>query len=403
MKRLAEVLMSRRAQRGGGLTSGSRRLERAETLFGAVRSASFGLLYVLAFEHGEKAGCPVALFLLFFESGLVIGAVVLGARAAGVERATLGRVRGRRHVSGEYHALALALLLRVGDGDGREQRGGVGVTRLAIESGPVGDLYDLAEVHHGDPVRDVFDHGEVVGYEDVGEVELLLQVLQKVDDLRLDRDIERRDGLVADDQARVESDGPCHPDPLPLAARELVRVAIVVLGVQADHLEKLLNPPLALAACATSYSVGLQRLGDDVAHGHAGVQARIRVLEDDLHVPPHAEHPLAVVTQYVLAVEDHLALRRFQKAQHEAGERALAAPRLPHEPERLPAAHGEVDSVHSLDVPDRALQHASPYGEVHLQVSGLQQILAGMSLGLGTGSRSAATAVRATFGPLGHV
>ena len=90
-------------------------------LFSVVRSTCFRLLYVLAFEHGEKAGCPVALFLLFFESGLVIGAVVLGARAAGVERATLGRVRGRRHVSGEYHALALTLLLRVGDGDGREQ------------------------------------------------------------------------------------------------------------------------------------------------------------------------------------------------------------------------------------------------------------------------------------------
>ena len=81
----------------------------------------------------------------------------------------------------------------------------------------------------------------------VGEVELLLQVLQQVDDLRLDRDVQGRDGLVADDQARVEGDGPCL-DPLPLASRELVRVAVVVLGVEADHLEKLLHPPLALAA-----------------------------------------------------------------------------------------------------------------------------------------------------------
>src|SRR5215210_6813003 len=110
-----------------------------------------------------------------------------------------------------------------------------------------------------------------------------------------------------------------------------MRVAVVVLGVEADQLEKLLPPPLALAACATTYVVGLERLGDDVTHRHAGVQARVGVLEDDLHVPPHAEHPLAVVTQYVLAVEDHLTLRRFQKAQYEAGERALAAPRLPHE------------------------------------------------------------------------
>jgi hypothetical protein len=72
--------------------------------------------------------------------------------------------------------------------------------------------------------------------------------------------------------------------------------------------------------------VDLQRLGDDVAHRHAGVQARIGVLEDDLHVPAHDKHLLAVVAEYVLAIDEDLTLRRFQKAQDEAGERALAAP-----------------------------------------------------------------------------
>src|SRR5215203_2295706 len=330
-------------------------------LFDLVRRAGTWFLYPLILKHGEEAGSLMVIFLLRVEARLVLGAVVLRPRTAVVEVAPAGRVRGRWHVSSDDHALALALLLGVGDRDGREQRGGVGVARLAVERRPVGDLHDLAEIHHGHPVRDVLDHGEVVGYEDVGEVERLLEVLQQVDDLRLDRDVKRRDGLVADDQARVERDGPGHPDPLPLATRELVRVAVVVLGIQADHLEKLLHPPLALAG-VTAYVVGLQRLGDDVAYGHAGVQARVGILEDDLHVPPHAEHLLAVVTQYVLAVEDHLALRRFQQAQDEAGERALAAPRLSYEPERLPAAHGEVDAVHSLEVPDRALQHASLYG-----------------------------------------
>ena len=45
-------------------------------------------------------------------------------------------------------------------------------------------------------------HREVVGDEQVGEAELLLQVFEQVDDLRLDRDVERRDRLVADDQLR---------------------------------------------------------------------------------------------------------------------------------------------------------------------------------------------------------
>ena len=39
--------------------------------------------------------------------------------------------------------------------------------------------------------------------EDVGQPELALQVLQQVDDLRLDRDVQRRHGLVQDQQARA--------------------------------------------------------------------------------------------------------------------------------------------------------------------------------------------------------
>ena len=49
---------------------------------------------------------------------------------------------------------------------------------LVVERLSVGDLHDLAEVHHGYPVGDVLDYGEVVGDEDVGEVELLLEVFQ---------------------------------------------------------------------------------------------------------------------------------------------------------------------------------------------------------------------------------
>ena len=48
-----------------------------------------------------------------------------------------------------------ALGARVGDRHRREQRLGVGVLRLVVELLAVGDLDDLAEVHHGDAVGDV--------------------------------------------------------------------------------------------------------------------------------------------------------------------------------------------------------------------------------------------------------
>ena len=48
---------------------------------------------------------------------------------------------------------------------------------------------------------------QVVRDEQVGEAELVLQVLEQVDDLRLDRDVERRDRLVADDELRARARG----------------------------------------------------------------------------------------------------------------------------------------------------------------------------------------------------
>jgi hypothetical protein len=99
-----------------------------------------------------------------------------------------------------------------------------------------------------DPLTDVAHHREVVGDEEVGEVELGLEVLEQVDDLGLDRDVEGGDRLVADDQLGVEGEGAGDADALPLAAAELVRVAVVEVGVQADHPEQLLDPGVLLLA-----------------------------------------------------------------------------------------------------------------------------------------------------------
>jgi hypothetical protein len=72
----------------------------------------------------------------------------------------------------------------------------------------------------------VADDAEVVADEEVGEAELGLQVLEQVDDLRLDRDVEGRDGLVADDELGPQGQGPGDADALALAAGELVREAL---------------------------------------------------------------------------------------------------------------------------------------------------------------------------------
>ena len=64
------------------------------------------------------------------------------------------------------------------------------------------DLDDPPEVHHRHPVRDMPHNRQVVGDEEVGEALLLLQILQQIDDLRLHRNIQRRDRLIAHHKAR---------------------------------------------------------------------------------------------------------------------------------------------------------------------------------------------------------
>ena len=196
---------------------------------------------------GEVARGPVV-GAVILEHRVDLGADRLRDRAARAEAAARRRVDRARHVAGQDDAVALAAGhgLRVRG----EERNRVRVQRPREELVGRRDLDDAPEVHHGDAVGDVADDGEVVGDEDVGEVELLLQLDEQVEHLRLDRDVERGDGLVGDDELRLQHERAGEPDALPLAAAELVRIAVGRLGRHADALEHLVDDRLAALPAA---------------------------------------------------------------------------------------------------------------------------------------------------------
>ena len=72
----------------------------------------------------------------------------------------------------------------------------------------------------------MLDDLQVMGDEEIGKIQPLLQVEQQVEDLAADRDVERRGRLVEDDDLGRHGDGAGNPDTLPLAAAQLVRIAI---------------------------------------------------------------------------------------------------------------------------------------------------------------------------------
>jgi hypothetical protein len=198
-------------------------------------------------------------------------------------------------------------------------------------------------------------HGEVVRDEQVRQLELVLQRLEQVDDLRLDRDVECRHGLVRGDEVRIQRQGPREADPLPLAAGELMRIAGDCVRGQPDDLQELAHA--GGGRPSSREPVHAQRLADDPADAVARVQRRERVLEDHLHPSAEGAEIAFLQVRYVLPVEEDAAVRRLVEPQDRAPERRLAAARLADEAEGLPALDRERDVVDGLDVPDVAVEH----------------------------------------------
>ena len=87
-------------------------------------------------------------------------------------------------------------------------------------------LDDTAGVHDDDLVCDFRDHAEVVRDEDDGRVEVVFEAVDEIDDLRLDRHVERGRRLVGDQDRRVARQRHRDHRALPHPARELMREVV---------------------------------------------------------------------------------------------------------------------------------------------------------------------------------
>jgi hypothetical protein len=83
---------------------------------------------------------------------------------------------------------------RIGDRDADSNRHGIGVARAGDHRFDVTVLDDATEVHHGDAMRDLADHGEVVRDEEIGETPVALELEEEVEHLGLHRHIEADTG-----------------------------------------------------------------------------------------------------------------------------------------------------------------------------------------------------------------
>ena len=131
---------------------------------------------------------------------------------------------------------------------------------------------------------------------------------------------------------------------------------------KADQLEELEHP--GAEGWGGRPLVDDQRLADDRADPHPGIERRVRVLEHGLHRSPIAAETVAVEPHQRRALKLDLAARRRLDVEDHPGRRRLAAPRLADEAERLARLDRERDGVHGAHESRCPSKESPAYGEV---------------------------------------
>ena len=117
-----------------------------------------------------------------------------------------------------------------------------------------------------------------------------------------------------------------------------------------------------------------ERLGDELEHRHARVQARVRVLEHELHVTPELAQVLAGRGGDVVTTEADRARERVDPTQDGPPGRGLAGSALADETERLALGDRERHLVDGVDVADvLAPEAGAADGEADAQVVDLDE------------------------------
>ena len=120
---------------------------------------------------------------------------------SGMELTSLRRICGAGKFAFQCHRLGLSVRIR--NGNRREERLRIRVLRVTADILGSTGLNDVTQVHYGNTVGDVLNDGKVVGNEEIGHTLFPLKLLQKVDDLRLNGNVQSGNGLVANDQIRL--------------------------------------------------------------------------------------------------------------------------------------------------------------------------------------------------------
>ncbi len=309
----------------------------------------------------QATGWPA--YPAFDERRLLLRADLLRLPAARAEAAAGRRVRRARHVALEHDPLRA---FRAGPGrldrHGGEERLRVRVHRRAVDLSrvPISTILPrYMTAMRSEMWRTTERSCAMKRYVSPNS---FCSSLEQVDDLRLDRDVERRHGLVEHDQLGIERERAGDADALPLTAGELVREPVRVLGAEADRPQQLLHAQPALAALSRPWiRSGSATISRTVIRGLSDAYGSWKTIWMSRRDGPHLP---ALELRDVRALEDDVAARRLDELDDRPAERRLAAPGLADDPERLAGGASRSTPSTARTLPTVFLQDAGLDREV---------------------------------------
>src|SRR5438445_6831876 len=289
-----------------------------------------------------------------------------GHGAPRMEAASGRRMDGVGHLSSRQHLPAAASRVRYGD---RLQEGpNIRMLRVRVDTLRGAHLHDPSEVHDRDSVADEFRRRQVVRDEQVRRAVPLLEVEYELEHPGPDGHVEHRDGLVGDNQLRLEDHRPRDHGPLLLAAAQVGRILPVKLfrRRQADLRHDVQRG--ALGFLLLGRLVNDQWVRDALADRHRGVEGGVRVLEDNLHSLPQRPELRFFHVRDVEPVEADRPRGGLKQSKHRAAHGGLSATAFPDESEDLASPQAKRNAVDGVDrelsAPKKPLNPCAPHRKV---------------------------------------
>jgi len=242
---------------------------------------------------------------------------------------------------------------------------GVRVNRLGDDGVRRAALDDLAAIDDVQltTVADISGGRHVMRDEHQRDAQVLTQIPEELQDAEAHRHVDHRDGLVGDQNLRVDGQRARDYDSLSLATRECMRIFRQHrVGIEPDKRKQFLSPALGPCAGFAGFArTHPQRVAEDLRDRAGRVQCRIRILVDHLDLAEQRRPLAAGDARDIDAVDDELAAVIGFESGEDLAERRLAAAGFADERDRTAFRQPEVDAAEGLNV-DRSEQRAGVIG-----------------------------------------